>query len=159
MKQAEMAKWLKCLVLFTGCVGFVFMAVIVPELVGELARQNPAFTYLLQPGIIFIWVTAVPAYVSLYKVWQICCEINRNNSFCRKNASLLRDISRLSLLGSMLYLGMVFLMLIKGHLDIFVLLLIFGAIFLGVFVAVLTAALSHLTEKASALKQENDLTI
>lgn len=159
MKQAELAKWLKCLVLFTGGVGLVFMAFIVPEVVGGLARKTPSFSYLVRPGILFIWITALPVYLCLGKVWQICGEINRNNSFCRRNAALLRDVSRLSLLDSILYLGIVVLMLATHHLDVFVLLLIFAAIFLGVFVAVLTAALSHLTEKASALKQENDLTI
>lgn len=159
MKQAEMAKWLKCLVLFTGVVGVIFMAFMIPTLIGDLARQNPHFAYLAQPGIIFIWLTAIPVYISLYKIWRICDEINHNNSFSTKNAALLRDISHMALLDSILYLGIIILMITMRHLDVFVLLAVFAAIFLGVLVAVFTAVLSHLTEKASALKSENDLTI
>lgn len=159
MKQREMAKWLRGLVLFTAAVGLVFMLGIVPVVVGEQAAANPAFAYLVQPGIAFIWVTALPAGLALCKVWQICGEITRNNSFSQKNAVLLRDISRLCLLDSSLYLCAVVVMIVTRHLDVFVLLVLFGAVFFGVFLAVITAALSHLTEKASALKQENDLTI
>lgn len=159
MKQGEMAKWLKVLVVFTGVAGGAFMAFMVPNLMEVLAAGTPGLGWLARFGSLFIWLTAIPAYLALWKVWLICTEISRNNSFSKRNAVLLGDISKLCLADSLLYLLVVLLLLAAGHLDVFLLLLIFAAVFLGVFLAVITAALSHLTEKASALKRENDLTI
>lgn len=159
MKQAEMAKWLRIMVLFTGAVGLVFLVLVVPRLIQEVAGDEPRLFYLVRPGFYFCWVTAVPIFVMLYKVWQICGEISRNNSFSHRNALLLRDISLLCLLDCAIYLVAGIVLLALGHFDLLVLGLLFGIILIGIFVAVVCAALSHLTDKASVLKNEHDLTI
>lgn len=159
MKQSEMAKWLKALIIFTGLVGVVFLIFMAPNALAQLSADPTHIDYLLPWGIGILSITAVPIYISLYKAWQICTEISKNNSFCKKNSSLLRDISHLAIADSVIYVGCAISMVALGHIDVVVLLLIFLAVFIGIFIAVLTAALSHLTDKASALKKENDLTI
>ncbi|MEG1686929.1 MAG: DUF2975 domain-containing protein [Angelakisella sp.] len=160
MKQSELANWLRGLVVVTATVTVVFLLGIVPLILGRLAATHPAeYHYLLQPGLVFVVVALLPALIALCKVWKICGEIAKNNSFSQTNAGLLRDISRLCLVEVVIFLGGIVWLFATGHKDIFVLLLLFGFIFLALFIAVLTAALSHLTEKASLLKHENDLTI
>lgn len=159
MKQDEMAKWMSWMVIFTCIVLTVFM-VFAPYLIfSRMATGLSDMLFLMKLGVPFFWITAVPAYIALGKAWKICKEINANNSFSHKSAVMLRDISRLCLVDSLLYLAAVVALIISGVNDAFGLLLFFGFVFVGVFISVLTAALSHLTEKASKLKQENDLTI
>lgn len=160
MKQGEMAVWLRYLIVFTAVVIAAFMGLAVPQLLWRLEQTaSPSLLPLLKPCMLFFWVTSIPAFIALGKAWQICGAIADNKSFSRKNAALLWDISKLCLLDSLLYLIAAVFIVYAGFKDIFVLLLFFGFVFLGVFIAVVSAALSHLTEKASAIEQENDLTI
>lgn len=159
MKQNEMAKWMSWLIIFT-CIGLTVFMMFAPSFIfSRMATGLTDMLGLMAVGVPFFWLTAVPAYIALAKAWEICKEIHANNSFCHKNSMLLRDISRLCLVDSLLYLVAVVGLIFVGVTDAFGLLLFFGFVFVGVFVSVLTAALSHLTEKASRLERENDLTI
>lgn len=159
MKQSEMVKRLKLLIIFTALIGAVFLFVIVPKIGAAIAQSNSRFEYLLKPGIFLIWLTAVPVYISLYKVWKICGEISENNSFSEINAKYLSEISGLSVLDGAAYFVLIMLLLITNHIDVIVIICLLVAVFIAFFVAVVTAMLSHLTKKASQLKRENDLTI
>ncbi len=152
MKQQEMANWLKGITIFTAVVALSILLGLMPRVVSEFITLNENF---VQPLTIFIWATALPAYICLYKVWQICVNIGENKSFCHQNAKLLKHISALSILDTLLYL----LSLIFFTDNIIYILFVICVVAVGIFMAVLTVALAHLTTKAAILKQENDLTI
>ena len=159
MKQLEMAKWLKGLTLFTGAIGLVTLTMIMPVVMGELfigENGNTASVYLFNG---FVWLTAVPVYVALYKIWKICTNIAGNNSFCPANAGYLKDISCLAIFDTVLYLVITLVAILFMEVNIIAILLLICGVGAGIFIAVSTVALSHLTTKACAIKQENDLTI
>ncbi len=132
---------------------------IVPALGKEAVLMNPELHYMFWPCLVFIWITAIPFYIALYKSWLICEEISKDNSFCIENAKRLKLIGKLALLECILYLIAMVVLFILNLLHPSVMLFILFIIFVGVSISIASAALSHLTENACALKNENDLTI
>lgn len=159
MKQAEFAKWLKCIVLISVFVGLVLSGLIIPALGSDAVGMNPELGYMYWPCLIFIRIMAIPFFVALWKVWLICDEISKDNSFCKQNTQRLKFISKLAILEVLLYFAAAIVLLILNLLHPSLLLIVLFIMFIGISIAVVTAALSHLSEKASSLKQENDLTI
>ncbi|WP_411676803.1 DUF2975 domain-containing protein [Caproicibacter sp.] len=155
----EFSKWLKGIILFAALLGAALCFLIAPELGKEAVQANPELSYLLFPCMAFLWVTAIPFYLALWKSWQICREIAKDNSFCRKNGKRLRMIGGLALSESLLYFAAAVILLTMKLLHPGILLLILFITFTGTSAAIVCAALSHLVEKACDLKQENDLTV
>jgi len=159
MERKELTKWLKLVIAFAALLGALLCLIIAPLLGREIAFEYPEFSYMFWPCLIFIWITAGPYYLALYKGWRICQEIENDNSFCHGNVERLKDISRMALIECMLYLAAMVVLLILNLLHPSILLMILFIIFVGVSIGVIAAVLSHLLEKARELKEENDLTI
>lgn len=159
MKRKELAKWLKLVIIFAALLGLFLCFVIAPAIGRDFASTYPELGYMFWPCLIFIWITAVPFYFALYKAWMMSKEISKDNSFCFENAKRLKVIGKLALSESILYLvGMVILLTLNLlHPSIFF--IIMFIIFVGVSIGIVSFTLSHLVEKASELKKENDLTI
>lgn len=159
LKQNELSKWLKIILLITTIACVIFCIVIVPEVGREIAKANPEFKYMYYPSLIFILITAVPVFICLWKVFCISDEISKDNSFSDINAKHLKTISKLSLLDCVLYLIATVLLVIFNLCHPGLLLIIFAVILFGIAIAVVSSLLSHLVQKASDMKKENDLTI
>ena len=159
MKQFELSKWLKGLVVITGTFGLIILAILIPSLGKSAVELNPELEYMYYPCLVYILITSIPFYIGLWKSWGICCEIAKDNSFSEKNAKSLKFIGNLALLDGIIYfIGAIILLILKVlHLNIFIILLVI--IFFTIALAVVFASLSHLVRKASDLKQENDFTI
>lgn len=159
MKRKELAKWLKIVIIFAALIGLFLCFVFIPIFGIETAATYPELDYMFWPCLIFIWITAVPFYISLYKVWLITNEISKDNSFCLKNSKRLKDIGIMALSESLLYfLGIIILSSLNlSHPTIGLAMVIIT--FVGISIGVVCFTLSHLVEKASKLKDENDLTI
>lgn len=95
----------------------------------------------------------------LYYGWKISTNIGNDQSFTEQNASLLKSISVLSALDAgFFFVGNIVLLLLNmSHPG--VVLASFVVVFVGVAVAVVSAALSHLVKKATALQEQSDWTI
>ena len=159
MKRKELAKWLKMVIVFAALIGMFLCVIIVPALGHDAVSMYPELYYMYWPCLIFIWITAIPFYFALYKAWLICQEISKDNSFCTENAQRLKEISKLALFECILYLAATIILFILNLLHPSILLMTLFIIFVGISIAVVSAALSHLVEKASELKKENDLMI
>ena len=159
MKQAELSKWLKIIVLAAAVCCVVLGAVLVPMLGLEEVRATPELEYLFWPCLIFFWVTELIVIVALREAWLIFTEIGRDNSFCWQNAKRLGKISRLAAADSVLYAVCAVVLVLLRAMHPSVLLVFAGIVLVGLAIAVASAALSHLTQKAAALKDENDLTV
>lgn len=159
MKQKELSRWLRAIVVFGWVCCALLSAVVMPLLAREAAVEAPDFAYLRWPCLVIFWIGMVPVALALWHAWGIFTEIGRDNSFCEENARRLRAISLLALADTLLCGLSAIILFVCGalHPGIFLLLVLIAVIGLGMFVA--SAALSHLTWKAVALKEENDLTI
>lgn len=159
MKQKELSLWLKGIVVLVLVCCAVLAGLIVPSMGKEVVLHNPEADYMYWPVLIFFWVSAIPVVAAMILAWNIFHQIGKDNSFCMENANRLKYISRLAMLDTALYLALAAVLAYLKMLSPGVMLLILAVILVGIGMAVLCAALSHLTAKAAALKDENDLTI
>ena len=159
MKQKELSRWLRVVVIIGWIACALLACPVAPVLARDAAADIPELAYLAWPCLAVFWLGLVVVAVALGYGWKIFGEIGRDNSFCRENARRLRIISGLALTDTVLcILSMVMLLLLNAlHPGVFLLMLLIAVVGAGITVA--AAALSHLTLKAALLQDENDLTI
>ena len=159
MKQKELSRWLRVVVIIGWCACALLAWPIAPKLAQDAAIDAPELAYLVWPCLAFFWIGLIVVAVALWFGWQIFGEIGRDNSFCLKNARRLTSINRLALTDTILCILMIALLILlgAGHPGILLLLLLLAVVGAGFTVA--AAALSHLTLKAATLQEENDLTV
>ncbi len=163
MNQKELSVLLKAVVavlaVFLAAV-LVFFVPMLGATVAEYYLDDPVktavFAYAV-PGIVVL--SSIPGFISLWLGWGIFTEIGKNNSFCAENARRLRLISRLALGDTCVYVVLAVAVLAVGPKHPSVPLIFIAVTLFGAAVTVVCAALSHLTQKAADLKNDNDLTI
>lgn len=159
MDSVKFAKWLKIIIVGTGICGMIVYFFLFPEWGKSLTSGNPEYSYAYWPWLIFLWISAVPCYITLFNSYHIAVEIGKDNSFCDKNAALLKFISLLAAADTVyFFLGNLVLLFLHLSHPIIVLLALL-LIFLGIAVTVAAAALSHLVYKAAKLQEEHEYTI
>lgn len=159
MKQKEVARWLKVIVVVTCLIGMAACCWVAPMLGLNFALVNPDLKWLFWPCLIFIWISAIPFYWILVIGWRLCSAIERDDFFSDYSARCFKHISLLALIECPLYLaGMIALFAIQLlHPSIFMGMGL--VVFIGLAIALIAAALSHLIQKAADMKKENDLTV
>lgn len=159
MKQKSLSIWLKTITIGMALIGAVLYFAVFPVLGNDTAQQYPEYSHCFYPWLIFLWLTAVPCYIVLIFVWKTAGNIGRDNSFCKENAVMMKNISLLAAIDSAFFFvgNIVYWLIGFNHPSI--LLASFVVVFLGVSFSVAAAAISHLIYKAADMKEENDLTI
>ena len=159
MKQKELSRWMKGIVVL-GFICVLFLdAVWVPQLGLDIARETPDLQRMFWPCLIYFWISTIPVMYFMALVWQMASEIGSDNSFCLKNALRLRTCSLLAAADTVYYLVGGVVLLSMGLLHIGIAIIGMGVCAVGAAISVLCAALSHLTRKAADMRSENDLTI
>lgn len=159
MKQRNLTTWLKFITIAVGLIGALVFFVILPYMGQEIRLANPEYRNAYYPWLLFIWTMAIPCYMVLIFFWSICNQIKLNLSFSEKNIKSLIWISRLAIFDTIYcFVGNAILFFIgMSHPGVFLGFLF--VIFVGISIAILSAALSHLAKKASMIEEENELTI
>lgn len=159
MEQKGLATWLKIILVGVGICGLVVYFVVFPSYGESLVSDYPEFSNRFWPWLIFLWISGIPCYAVLVFGWKIAANIGRNQSFSNANAKYLKWIAWLAAGdGVFFFVGnMVLLFTNMSHpgIALFSLLVVFA----GVAVAVASAVLSHLVQKAAVLQEQSDLTI
>ena len=159
MKQKELAFWLKIIIIGTAVCGLIIYAGIIPHFLRYLVEQNSFAEKNTLPWLISIWVSAIPCYVVLILGWFVSSNIGKDNSFSKENARHLKWVSFMALIDVVYYFVINLIFLIADMSHPFVMGIALIICFCGPAFSVVTAALSHLVDKASVMKEENDLTI
>ena len=159
MKQKFFSNWLKVVLIGVALCGLVVYALVVPMYGMSLRSQYPEFSNRFWPWLLFILVSGIPCFTVLGYAWKIATNIGNDRSFTDQNASLLRNISILSALDAAFFFigNIVLLFLNMSHPGVVIASLVI--VFVGVAVAVASAALSHLVKKAAVLQEQSDWTI
>lgn len=159
MEQKNLSKWLKLILLGVGICGLIIYVFIIPMYGLSLRTLYPEFSNRFWPWLIFIWVSGIPCFMVLHLSWKISSNIGKDLSFTEQNASLLKSISILSAADAgFFFVGNIVLLLLNmSHPGVVI--ASFIIVFVGVAVAVASAALSHLVKKAAALQEQSDWTI
>lgn len=160
MKQKEMSKYLKLVTVGVGVFLLAFVIWFLPMALREILIDMAGSTgYYAVCG--FIWVTAVPAFLCLWRFWEICKRIGEDRSFTKENALALKSMSQYMMTDTVLYAGFLIWFFIAGwyRKTAWLLFPVFLALFISITLMVVCAALSHLVQKASDMREEQDLTI
>lgn len=159
MKQTGLSKWLKAVIVGVAFCGILVYGWVVPMYGQSLVWGNPELSHYFTPWLVFILLTGIPCYLVLLCAWKIATEIGADNSFSWENAKLLKNIATLALFNSGFFFvgNILYLLLDMNHPGIVLMSLV--VIFLGIAIAVASAALSHLVGKAAALQEQSNLTI
>ena len=159
MEQKGLATWLKIILVGVGICGLVVYFVVFPSYGESLVSDYPEFSNRFWPWLIFLWISGIPCYAVLVFGWKIAANIGRDQSFSNANAKYLKWIAWLAAGdGVFFFVGnMVLLFTNMSHpgIALFSLLVVFA----GVAVAVASAVLSHLVQRAAVLQEQSDLTI
>ena len=128
MKQSELAKSLKLFIGLTCIILAICAFVIIPKVGKDMALESPEYSYLYYPFLVFIWITIIPFYAALFEGWKISNEINKDNSFSKKNMDSLNRIRRYALSECFLYFvgALILLYFNLLHLSILIIILLGG---------------------------------
>ena len=159
MKHRELARWLKLLAILSGIVILFLAFLLVPNVAKEMALTRTKYAHLQMPFNLFVWVSVIPFMLSLLNAWKIFNQIGQDNSFSKQNAHYLTNISRLSLIELVYYFIGIILLLVFNLLHPPIIIAMAVVIFIAFALSIITAALSHLVNKAAEIKDENDLTV
>ena len=145
MKQKQLANLLKVMIIGVAiCGGGVYGLVIPPYGIAVMVATM---------------LTLVPCYVALVHSWKIMSHIANDDSFTMENAKLLGKISSLARVDSAFLLAWSVLFFTVKITDLHILMISLLIVFLGIVVAAIFAALSHLVLRAADLQDQYDLTI
>ncbi len=159
MSQSVLSRCMKTIIFGMWVFGAALYFAVVPMMGQELVEDYPEFSGRFVPWLVFIWCTALPAAAMLVLGWRVATNIGADKSFSAENAKLLEWISYLAAgdAGFFFVGNILFLLLSLSHPAVTL-----GSLFvsfIGVAIAAAAAVLSHLVQKASAIEEENDLTI
>ena len=159
MKQRNLSRWLKIIIIGLAVCGLVSDFVVIPALGQSAAGDDPALIRMYLPWLIFAWVFSIPCYAALVFSWRIAGNIGRDRSFSAENARFMKYISILAGGDTAFFfiVGTIYLFLGISHPGVFIFSLI--VVMIGAALAVAAAALSHLIGKAAELQDQSDLTI
>lgn len=166
MRKTGVVLSLKALVIICGVV-FALAAVLLVPYAGALIAGT--FSHRIDTALCaaYLYLTMIPAALSLFDAWKIFCDIGRDSSFSRENAARLRRISWYAAADTVLYGALCLAAYVFGcsidqggyaivNFTAFIALIV---TFFGVLLTVVVRALSALVLDAARLKDENDLTV
>ncbi len=159
MQQKSLALWLRVIMIFVTIVAAVFLLWMLPVTVREMGEGFPEFDALTLPCLISVWACVIPVAIAIASFFRITGEIGRDNSFCEKNARLLKLIGIMAIIDTGITTFVLVLTSIYNAINGGSLILMFTIIVFGLTVAIMAFVLSHLVLKASKLREDNELTI
>ena len=159
MQQKSLSKWIKVIILVMAICGFLIFTVIFPVIGKAIIEEYPVLSDRFWPWLIFFWALGVSYYITLYFGWKIADNIGEDRSFSHENAIYLKYVSWIEAIDALFIfcVNVIYLVIKLSHPAIALLSLL--VVFVAIAISVFFASLSHLVEKAAAMKDENDLTI
>lgn len=159
MKQANVSTWMKGITYAIGLAGIFFFAIVMPYMCKQYFAENEQVAFLFVPVLVFWTITAIFCYVVLFFFYQVCLQIEKDNSFSKENVKAFSIMSKLLIILAIVWIAFLLVHVIGGFLTFEVLWKMLLFIFAWLAIAGLCRALSLLIEKAMEIKEENELTI
>ena len=71
MRQKELEKWLKIVIIAVALCGLVVCAVAIPWIGHVLIASDPQISDMYIPWLVLFIISAIPCYVILYLGWRV----------------------------------------------------------------------------------------
>ncbi len=159
MEMKKLARLLQLALIGAAVIGFAVFFVAVPFIGREIARANPEYAVAYWPWQIFLWLCAVPCFMSLVPGWKVFGRLAKKNAFCRENGEDMKTIAHLAFFDTALFVVGNAVMLFFGWHHPGYLLMALVVCGCGVVIGVVAQVLGMLVLEAAAMREENDLTI
>ena len=159
MSQMQLAKLLKTIIIGLLLCGIFVCLFLIPLMGNSFVKHYPEYISWFWPWIILIYIVIAPCFWVLFKVWGIALSIAQDKSFTKQNSLVLKQISYIALIDSLFFLvvNTIYFLLNMSHVSL--ILVAFFVSFIGIAFSVVSASLSHLVNKASDIREENEYTI
>lgn len=159
MRQKELEKWLKIVIIAVAICGFIVCGVAIPWIGHVLIASDTQIAGMYIPWLVLFIISAIPCYLILYLGWKVASNIGKDRSFSVENAKYIKLASKILLVDAV-YFFVINICLWKVYVNHpgVILALVF-IVFAGVVLSVVAAVLSHLVVKAADLQEQSDLTI
>ncbi|MFC5446639.1 DUF2975 domain-containing protein [Paenibacillus aestuarii] len=160
MKQGT-TLFLKVAIVLIGIPVLALCIFLLPKIGSFAAELYPDHAYVQLLVDIDLYATAIPFFWALYQAFKLLSYIDKNKAFSELSVQALKVIKYCAIIFSGLYvIGLPLLYLIAEKDDapgiiVIALILIFAAMVIAVFAAVL----QRLLQEAIDIKSENDLTV
>ena len=93
MRQKELEKWLKIVIIAIALCGLVVCAVAIPWIGHVLIASDPQISDMYIPWLVLFIISAIPCYVILYLGWCVAVNIGKDRSFSLENARHIKPVS------------------------------------------------------------------
>ena len=77
MRQKELEKWLKIVIIAVALCGLVVCAVAIPWIGHVLIASDPQLSDMYIPWLVLFIISAIPCYVILYLGWRVAVNIGK----------------------------------------------------------------------------------
>ena len=145
MRQKELEKWLKIVIIAVALCGLVVCAVAIPWIGHVLIASDPQISDMYILWLVLFIISAIPCYVILYLGWRVAVNIGKDRSFSLENARYIKLASKIILFDALYFFVVNVCMwrIYVNHPGV-ILALVF-IVFACVVASVVAAVLSHLT--------------
>lgn len=139
----------------------ILFAIVVPTIGLIIKENNPEFSYAYVPCLIWSWCFAIPILLAFIPAWQIFSSVgSERGCFIEENVKRFKTIAMLSYLDAIIFpLGMIIVGFLGAGQPGLTVIVTPAVIILAVCFARVSQILAKITEEASALKKEVDLTV
>lgn len=146
-----------------GIIALLLCATLLPSFFrGDWIQEYPEISYLRYPIFVALSATAIPFFIALFQAFKLLKYIDTNKAFSKLSVKALKNIKYCTAAFGLLYTTCMPLIYHEAQReDAPGMILIFGAIFIGipVVISVFVAVLQKLLQSAIDIKSENDLTV
>ncbi|MGO2082751.1 DUF2975 domain-containing protein [Vagococcus sp.] len=144
----------RVIIIAMATLGLFFLIRIAPQVSSYI--QLSRYQLLVQ---LFFWITALPVFYILYRLWKMSSEFKKDQFFSAKIAKQLKHIAYAGIIESIIYAiaSILGIILFPSNPPFFILTGLFFS--LGIIIAIMASLLFHLFSLAEQLKDEHDLTI
>ena len=77
MRQKELEKWLKIVIIAVALCGLVVCAVAIPWIGHVLIAPDPQISDMYIPWLVLFIISAIPCYVILYLGWRVAVKYRK----------------------------------------------------------------------------------
>lgn len=159
MKNYEIAKWLKMILVFLGSIAVLICVYVIPSFSKQMAIGDLENYKLIRLIVLFIYITMIPFIYAIFQGVKLCKELLSTSGFSENIAKIFLVISRCAFVEAMLYGGLSVVFLVFGLKNPMFLVITIMIILTASAIAIFTAILSKFAYNAVDLQKENELTI
>lgn len=161
MGNRSLSRQLKLILALLFIFVFIIFAIIVPQIGSLIRKSNPEYDFAFVPCMIWSWCFAAPILLAFIPAWKIFASVgSKQGCFVKENVKYFKTIAMLAYSDALIFpLGMIAVGLLGASQPGLAVIVTPGVIALTICAGRVFQILAKITEDASVLQAEHDLTV